>query len=591
MGTAHDTTALTTDQVSRPGGPTRRVHRVGGAILVLAGLGLGVVRLVSDPAPVGSRGAVARPDSGPSVSATVRSASLSLPSVACSDTFEEVDLPHTTVTDVVPARLFDANGNGVAAGDLDDDGLPDLVLANLDGPNSILWNEGEARFTAEAMDDRSTRSVQLVDVDADGSLDIVTSHRAAGVRAFRNLGDRRFEPMRLPGISQPAYAMAWADYDGDGDLDLATGAYDAELDQRLRSSFLFGNKAGVFVYTNRDADDGTIDEPTFTRERLVDSAQALTVAWIDLDLDGDVELIVGNDFATHDMAWTLSGDTWEPIMPLLTMAAHPMSVDTGDVDGDGVEEIFATDMKPMSTRTDILATWMPLIATMDGLDNPADAQRIRNVLLAPRADGAYVDVGNQAGIDAAGWAWSARFADLDNDADLDIHIANGMIAKETFPYLEGAELVERNVTFVNSGRGVFTENEDWGLGSTASGRGSVVTDLDRDGRLDIVVNNLGAPARAYLNDLCVGRSVEIRLHSPDANTAALGATLVVTTPDGRELVRTLRSGAGYLSGVDPVVHVGVGDAATIDLEVRWPDGTRSRLDDLSTDSLHEVTRT
>ncbi len=485
----------------------------------------------------------------------------------CGDGFAAHPLEHVTQASDAPARLFDSNGSGVAAEDLDDNGFADIVLGNLEGPNTILWNEGGWQFTPETMQDRSTRAVNLVDVDADGRLDIVTTHRGSGVAVFRNAGDRTFEQLPLRGVNAPAYSMSWGDIDGDGDLDLATGSYDAELDQRLRSSFLFNDGAGVFVYDN-------LGGGSFEALRLAEDSQALATALIDLDLDGRLDLLVGNDFEMPDMTWLhTSRSGLVEAHPFEFTSAHTMSLDAGDIDNDGVEEIFGTDMRPASSDTDVMAEWLPLMETMDDTDDPFDPQRIRNVLQANRGDGTFDEVGERAGIDAAGWAWSGRFGDLDNDGDNDLYVVNGMIAAETFWYLDGAEIREPNMAYSNRGDGTFAL-ADWGLGGLESGRGSTLVDLDNDGRLDVVVNNLAAPSVAYENRLCgAGDAVSFSLSQPGtANTSAIGAEVRLQTASGLQ-VRTVRSGAGYLSGSPMTLHFGIaaGDELLSAL-VRWPDG-------------------
>lgn len=529
---------------------------------------------------------VAPARSGPAAVATI--AAVPLTPGACGPRFVAHSLDHITRAADAPARQYDSNGSGVAADDLDGDGRADVVLGNLEGAASILWNEGGWRFTTERMTDRSTRAVQIVDVDGDGRPDAVTTHRAGGVTWWRNVGARRFERTALEGVGEEAYSMSWADVDGDGDLDLATASYDAELDQTQRSTFLTGDGAGVNVYRN----DGSA---RFTRVRLAKASQGLTTSWVDLDGDGRPELLVGNDFGMEDMAWRsdpAAPSGWAAFRPFRRTSAHPMSFDEGDVDGDGDLEYFTTDMRARSTDTGVIAAYLPLMATMNALDRPDGTQRIRNVLERREPDGSYRDIADHADIDVAGWAWSGRFGDLDDDGDVDLYVVNGMIAAETLHYLPGAEIVEKNVLFRNDGRGRFSVDDRAGLDATASGRGSVLVDLDDDGRLDVVVNNLSAPAVAYENRTCRGgQGLEVRLAWPgSANTAAIGATVTAQTSAG-PLVRPVRSGGGYLSGAPAVLHLGVGRDQTVrSLEVRWPDGARTTIDAPRAGLRYEVTR-
>ena len=129
-------------------------------------------------------------------------------------------------------------------------------------------------------------------------------------------------------------------------------------------------------------------------------------------------------------------------------------------------------------------------------------------------------------------SWSTKFGDLDRDGWLDLYAANGMIDSELFGYLPGAELVEPNEVLRNDGDGMFTRMPGWGLGSLASGRGMSLADLDLDGRLDAVVNNLRSPAELHWNRLCGGRGIEVDLRDPASpNRAAVGARLTVWTSE------------------------------------------------------------
>jgi hypothetical protein len=168
-------------------------------------------------------------------------------------------------------RLFDSNGSGLAVNDLDATATLDIVLADLTGPLSILWNASGLRFERQELGMvRKARGVALVDVDSDGLLDIVLANGIAAPAFFHNTGDRTFTLLSLSGVNQPAYAMNWADLDADGDLDLVTGSYDAGRQTETGSNYLFSAGAGVNVYTQ--------DGGQWSRQQLTDTAQALAIA-------------------------------------------------------------------------------------------------------------------------------------------------------------------------------------------------------------------------------------------------------------------------------------------------------------------------
>ncbi|MEZ4833334.1 MAG: CRTAC1 family protein [Caldilineaceae bacterium] len=479
--------------------------------------------------------------------------------------------------------MFEANGAGVGLGDLDNDGDLDIVLGNYDGVNSILWNEGELRFRKQAMPIGHTRAVALVDVDADGLLDIVLTRTTGAVNYWRNQGDGEFVQEFLRGFAQPAYVIDWADMDADGDLDAVTASYDAGLLTDLGNSYLLNGGGGVYFHQN--------NQLSFAPVGLADEAQALAIALWDVDGDGKLDIQVGNDFAVRDNLWLQTADGWQPASPFPETSYSTMSYDLGDVDNNGRLALFATDMKPASTDPRVLAAWSPLMRDLWFSPEEDDPQRQENALLLPADNGQFRNRAYERRADATGWSWSGVFGDLDNDGRLDLYVVNGFIEYEIFNYLPNHELVEENQALRNTGRGEFERRPDWNLGSTRSGRGMAMGDLDGDGDLDIVVNNLRGAAQLFQNQLCGGDNLLVGLHWPSSdNVNAVGATVFVETSE-RRLRRDVRVTRGYLSSSVGPLHFGIPTGEDVQrIVVIWPDGAQSTVDSVDIQTNITITR-
>jgi len=502
----------------------------------------------------------------------------------CTGRFERHELPHATTNGNAAVRMFNSNGSGLAIDDLDGDGDEDVVLANLAEPNSILWNEGKLVFRKQRLAHGDSRAVNIVDVDGDGKQDILFSRHTVPPTVWRNLGGGRFMEGMLPGVDAKVYATNWADVDGDGDLDLVAGAYDAGLEKDLGYNFMFTRSGGgLYMYENRGAE--------FVGQKLSERAEALALALPDLDGDGRPEIMVGNDFDRPDEVWRRTAGRWDLITPFRNTTHSTMSFDLGDIDNDGVPEVFASDMKPYDQNVRTLAQWRPMMAQMPHKAFRGNRQIMENVLQIQGDNGTYRNEAYDRFVDATGWSWSAKFGDLDRDGFLDLYVVNGMIANDLFHYLPHGELVEQNRALRNDGHARFRHAPEWGLGSTASGRGMSMADMDNDGDLDIIVNNLGKPAELFENRLCGGAALLVDLrqnHSP--NTRAVGARLVLHTSAG-SYHRDVRVASGYLSGDPSRIHFGIPDDATVrSLEVRWPDGAVSVAKSLDVNHLLIVTR-
>ncbi len=515
---------------------------------------------------------------------------------SCSGSFLAQDLPHSTSAAQFDVRGFESNGSGVAAGDLDLDGDLDLVLGGFAQSSSVLWNKGDLEFQAQPLGNGLVREVQLVDLNTDGWLDIVTSRRGAGLSAWLNDARApqadRFVPVILQGVSQTLYAIDWADADGDGDVDLGGATYDAELLDIFGSEFMMGNSAGAYLYLRQPQ--------SYQSVQLAPEAQGLAALFLDVGGNKLPELLIGNDFAVPDMAFASNPPNWTLLKPFDNTTHSTMSLAAGDINNDGYPDLMATDMKPSSQEPDVLAAWGPAMANMmaDTMEEHDHTQLMENTLHLAGADGQWINRGRELAVDATGWSWSGKFGDLDNDGWLDLYIVNGMMEEQLFQHLPQQELVEGNKVFRNfsgdqSSSTVFQEMPDWNLASERSGRGMVMADLDLDGDLDIVVNNMRGTAQLFVNELCAPdmHFLEIDLRWPNSsNPYAIGAIVEILANPGT-IQRRVHVAAGYLSGDAPRLHFGLGRTpGPVEMTITWPDGLISRLLGLTVDGLIRVTR-
>ncbi len=498
----------------------------------------------------------------------------------CATTFARHELAHTTTSGPAGDYVYTSNGSGLAVGDLNSDGLNDIVLGNLAGPVSVLINQGQFSFTKYETALSDVRALAIVDIDGDGTNELVATRRFQRP-VYANWRDNSLAINDMPDIYSSFYAMGWHDLNGDGRLDVVFGTYDTEQLKEQGLIFTQRGGGGVFVYYRTDTG--------YKGERLNNQADALAVAFPDINHDGMSDIVVGNDFNRRDMIWLASARGWQADEPFKQTTENTMGMSMADMNNDGTFELFATDMKPYDQSTDTMAKWLPVMSKLTRPLSADDPQYPENSLQVFE-NGTWHDKAYDYQIDASGWSWSGKFGDLDNDGWQDLYVVNGMIAKDLFAHLPEKELIEANMLFHNK-QGKTFEPVDWGLNDTSSGRGMSMADMNNDGRLDVIINPLNSAAVVYENTLCQGRSIRVALKdNSQANTHAIGAIVYVTIGD-QTLTRTLTTLSGYLSGDETTLHFGIGDATQVDrISVVWPDGHVSQLNQQPADALISITR-
>ena len=535
-------------------------------------------------------------------------------------------------------------GAGLTVGDYDADGLPDVYLVSQDGANKLFRQVDRLRFedvtaAAGGLDggDAWGTAATFADVDGDGDLDLYVCNLESPNLLYVNQGDGSFvEKAGAFGLGATAASTgaAFADYDNDGDLDLylltnrvfrptlhEAIVADVKLPESVRKSreqllakdLLFEHGGRRFMAGQQDRlfrNDGYAEFVDVTADSgLRDHGNGLSVVWWDFDDDGHQDLYVANDFQSPDQLYHNNGDgTFTDVTRerLPHTAFFGMGCDFGDIDNDGRMDLCVADM---SSTTHYMGKM--LMGHMDRhrwfLMNADPPQYMRNALYVNTGGERFLEAAHMAGLGSTDWTWAVRFADLDEDGRVDFYATNGIPVFADNPdigdrvrqlwqqreYDEALDVLrnmprvdERNIARRNLGGMKFEDcGAQWGLDESGVTHGAVIVDLDRDGDLDIVTNNLNANASVFENRTSGTSRLMVSLQGEGGNRRGVGARVELRV-GGRRQVRQVSLTRGYMSAGDAMVHFGLADAEVIDeLSVVWPSGRRQVLRDVAADQL------
>jgi hypothetical protein len=534
------------------------------------------------------------------------------------------------------------NGAGVAVGDVDNDGLQDIFFSGNMVSSRLYLNKGNMRF--EDITERagvSTRrwatGATMVDINGDGYLDIYVSVSGPAWskpadRAnllFVNNGNRTFtEAAAKYGIADSGFTThaAFLDYNRDGCLDLFllnNSPTDFSRGVLGDPTQIRGQTPGSYneLYKSDCHERSARSFKNVSREAgiLRDAGYGLGVAVSDLNGDGWPDIYVSNDGTPNDVLYVNNADgtfSNKAAAWIKHASAAGMGVDIADFNNDGRPDILQVDMMPRElSRRKLMSGFTTYGSASEARrrgfrdDYNENSLQLNNGV-TKNGDVIFSEISRLAGVSHTDWSWSALFADFDNDGYKDIFISNGYpkaandldyqtaifaINRRDNPASRraGLELLntlpayeESNYVFRNEGDLSFTDKSgEWGLDHPSFSYGAAYADLDNDGRLDLVVNNIDAPAFIYQNVAAKDDAhhyLEIRLEAESPHSA-IGSTLILTIGSKKQHLYYTPY-RGYMSTMDSRAHFGLGGARRVDsLEVVWPDGRLQVLTGLDVD--------
>ena len=516
-------------------------------------------------------------------------------------------------------------GGGVAIGDINRDGLEDIFFSGNNVPSKLYLNKGNLQFedisqSAGISTDRWCAGAAMIDLNQDGWLDIYISVSGSGTPQkkqnllYINQQNNTFkEQANAYGLADDAQNMhaSFFDYDRDNDLDvfLIVNPVDYSMSnvnnikeralngEALSTDKLFRNEGnGQFTDVSKEAG-------------ISIEGYSLGVATADLNQDGWIDIYVSNDFLTNDILYINNGDGTfsNQIAEYLKHTSFAgMGSDVSDINNDGLLDILVVDMLPEDNyRRKMIIPGTSYDRFQLTLDMGYEPQYTRNTLQLNNGDGTFSEIGQLANIDQTDWSWSSLFADFDNDGDKDLLVTNGFLrdvgnldyisyqrqtntpfgskkeqyAKRLKEIQKLGEVKIPNYIFENRGDLTFQKRtEAWGLGKPSSSNGAAFADLDQDGDLDLVINNVNDKATIYENQsrqIQANNYLKIHFKGATGNQDGVGAKVSIYT-NGNKQFSEHSLYRGYESTVSQEMHFGVGNATEIDsLVVVWADGKRA----------------
>jgi len=521
------------------------------------------------------------------------------------------------------------NGGGVGIGDINNDGLPDVYMTSNFGENKLYLNKGEFKFEditenagVKGTKDWST-GVVFVDINNDGLLDIYVCNAGSineknrNNELFINQGNLKFtEEAEKYGLADNGFSThaAFFDYDLDGDLDMyllnnsfipvsslgminkrhiREGDWDIDPIYKGGGDKLFQNNNGKFE---------DVSEKAGIYGSLIGFGLGVTVGYI--NDDNLLDIYVCNDFYERDYLYINQGngtfkESVKDYMQHISLSS--MGADLADINNDGTQDLFITDMLPDGLER------IKKITQFDGydvfklkLDRDFYNQYMQNVLQLNNGNNSFSEIAYYSGLANTDWSWSALIFDMDNDGFKDIFVTNGIYYDLTdldFMNFFANDLIQEMVLtgkkekvddIVNKMPSIPIENyayrnnhnltfenktKDWGFGTPSFSNGSAYGDLDNDGDLDLIVNNVNQESFVYKNntsETLKTNYLKIKLELPDQNRFAIGSSVTLYA-SGNIFRQDVIPTRGFQSSVDYVLNFGLGDLKKVDsIHILWP---------------------